>query len=140
MTSGAIQQGVPTNVCVRWRRAGGGGRRAARRGAAWHLLAARSALGGLGEVPPLPPAPSAADAHHFALSLGFPYSQEASSLEADKVATLLDFFASELQSLRFALALQRREAHKQHLLRFRGQLRVHVARVPAAADGGSSDA
>jgi hypothetical protein len=83
---------------------------------AQHLLATRAALGGLGEVPPLPPSPSAADAHHFAAALGFPYALEAAASEDDRVAALLDFMASELQSLRLALAVQRREARAAEAL------------------------
>ena len=83
---------------------------------AQHLLAARAVLGGLGEVPPLPPSPSAADAHHFAAALGFPYALDAAASEGDRVAAVLDFLASELQALRLALAVQRREARAAEAL------------------------
>ena len=72
------------------------------------ICAARSCLGGLGDVPPLPAAATLADAQHFAASLGFPYAL--TGAEADRLAAVLDFLASELQALRFALSAQRREA------------------------------
>ena len=74
------------------------------------VLAARAALGGLGELPPLPPAPAAADVLHFASALGLPFTLEPAASEGDRCAALLDFMASELQALRFALAVRRREA------------------------------
>jgi hypothetical protein len=83
---------------------------------AQHILQCRRTLGGLGDVPPLPAAPSLADAHHFAVSLGFPFTLDPASPEPDRQALLLDFLASELQALRFALAVQRREARAAEAL------------------------
>ena len=78
------------------------------------ILAARAALGGLGEVPPLAPAAGLPEALQFAASLGLPYTLGAG--EEERTAAVVDFLASELQALRFALAAQRREARAAEAL------------------------